>query len=123
MFPEGKIGQSHDYQGEKGWVKTWINGADFQASDPSTKEAALYWVHDLANPWDETAVSYEMRRSKGLVFADTSLGEWIAEYTSIVYDDIMATAIAYGTTPQEALQNVIDLVTELIKTYCKEDTK
>ena len=69
------------------------------------------WAFALNNPWSDTSTHYSVHPNYHFP------GEWIAERTIIVYDDIEAHIAARADTPQDAIVACDKFMAEVIEKY------
>lgn len=84
----------------------------------NTEDELHNWAYALNNPWSDTSTHYNVHPNYHFP------GEWVAERTIIVYDDIEAHIAARANTPQDAIvacDNFMKAVIE--KYYVKEEDK
>jgi hypothetical protein len=110
-IPEGRIGYESIWSGtETGWVERSYTDKDLLSTDSETQREVQGWLYSLTHPWSDSAVSYVVNMHHDPSKADTP---WKAEMTSIPYDSITASLIAYGKTPEDALHEVHALLERL----------
>ena len=73
------------------------------------------WVHYLNNPWSGTSSYYEVTPT----YSHES--NWTATKIVVVYDSINAHVCAIGSSPQEAITAVDNLLQELTEKYYEEE--
>lgn len=111
-----KIGYTHEFH-PNFENNSWIADQDLASTDPIVQKEVQHWLYGLANPWSETAVSYVVS-PKIVVNEEVPENEtWKAEYISTFYDCLQSIAIAYGSTPNEAIDNVTALVKNVLESY------
>ena len=120
MSERTRIGYVHEFH-PNFEDKSWIADQDLTSTDPVVQKEVQHWLYGLANPWSETAVSYVVS-PKIAVNEEVARNEtWKAEYISTFYDCLQSVAIAYGSTPNEAIDNVTKLVEYVINNYYIHD--
>jgi hypothetical protein len=73
------------------------------------------WAFALNNPWSDTSTYYEVHPNYHFP------GEWIAERTIIVYDDIEVHIAARADSPQDAIVECDKFMAEVIAKYAPKD--
>lgn len=98
------------------WETTYFTKADLLSTNPDKQKDVQHWLFGLYEPWSDTSISYDIHPSyrTGIVPDDE---QWVCDYTSIVYDDIIARVHVYAATPAEALTKCQQLIEELLEKY------
>lgn len=100
---------------------SWIADEDLTSDNPVVQKDVQEWLYGLANPWSETAVSFT---TSPTIMVDKEVPKektWTANYISTFYDCLQSVAIAYGTTPNEAINNVAAMVKDVLEKYYVPD--
>ena len=122
MSERKRIGYIHEFHPNLDH-KDWVADQDMSSEDPVVKKVVQDWLYGLANPWSETSLHYVVHPNHAPANKFNVGEEWVAEYTSIFYDCLESIAIGYGSSPQEAIDNVANMVAELIAKYYECDQK
>lgn len=102
-----------------GETKDWVTREDLASEDQEKKNLVQSWIVGLAEPWCESAVSYCININQGNEVVADEAHKWVAACHSIFYDCLESVLVAYGATPEDALQNVRSEFAEMIKIYCE----
>ena len=115
-----KIGYTHEFH-PNFKNNSWIADEDLTSVDPVVQKEVQHWLYGLANPCSETAVSYVVSPKIAINEKIAKNETWEAKYISTFYDCLQSIAIAYGSTPNEAIDNVTVLVNDAINKYYIHD--
>lgn len=98
------------------WETTYFTKADLLSTNPATQKDIQHWLLGLYEPWSDTSISFDIHPSyqTGIVPDDE---QWMCDYISIAYDDIIARVHVYAATPAEALTKCQQLIEELLEKY------
>lgn len=98
---------------------TFYNENDEELS----KEDLEQWTVWINSPWSQAHEKYEIRCNCKDAYTQMDENEptWECEYSIIGYDDISASVIGYGDTPEEALRKCNELFQMLQDKYNVED--
>lgn len=115
-----RIGYTHEFH-PNFENNSWIADEDLISTDPIVQKEVQHWLYGLANPWSETSISYIVspRISVNEKIPENEM--WQAKYISVFYDCLESVAIAYGSNPSEAIDNVTNLVENVVRKYYKHD--
>ncbi|MDD4089927.1 MAG: hypothetical protein PHP29_09585 [Tissierellia bacterium] len=97
-----------------------INGNNgFTNTEEELKDLAVC----INSPWSQTDEKYTITYNCKDSYTEKNPNEpnWKCEYEVIGYDMITTVIYGYGDTPQESLQNCIDLFNRLQKEYNKDN--
>ena len=73
------------------------------------------WASALNDPWSGTSTHYVVHPNFHFP------GEWVAERTVVVYDDVEAHITAAGDSPQQAITNCDEFMRAVIEKYYTDD--
>lgn len=75
------------------------------------------------SPWSQVNEKYRIRYNcvDGYTGKDKSEPDWECTYEVVGYDMITSIIYGYGDTPQEALENCVNLFNKLQKEYNKDN--
>lgn len=116
MSERVRIGYTHEFH-PNFENNSWIANEDLISTDPIVQKDVQHWLYGLANPWSETAISFI---TSPTIMVDKEVPNektWKAEYISTFYDCLQSIAIAYGATPNEAIDNVTTMVGDVLEKY------
>lgn len=111
-----KIGYIHEFH-PNFENNSWIANQDLASADPVVQKEIQHWLYGLANPWSETAISFVSSPTIMVGKEIPNEKTWTAKYISTFYDCLQSIAIAYGATPNEAIDNVTSLVKNVLEKY------
>lgn len=90
--------------------KDWVFSNDMQSDDTTVKGVVNQWRHGINSPRSEWSYRYNISPN----FRKTGSNDaWVAEYIVTVDQGLEYITVAYGDTPQIALNSVIDVVATL----------
>lgn len=115
-----RIGYTHEFH-PNFENNSWIADQDLTSVDPVVQKEVQHWLYGLANPWSETAVSYIVSPKIAVDEEIPKNETWKAEYISTFYDCLQSIAIAYGSTPNEAIDNVTAMVKNVLEKHYSPD--
>ena len=101
--------------------KVWVADQDINnTTDFLVMSDVQYWLNGIANPLSEKDVRYTVNYNDT---EDIENKKWVANYISKFDSQKSSVAIAYGSTPEEAIANVQKLVKDVIKYWKPEGIK
>ena len=98
---------------------SWIADEDLTSDNPVVQKDVQEWLQGLAHPWSETAISFLVTPTIAVNEEIPEEKTWTAKYISTYYDCLQSIAIAYGITPNAAIENVVAMVKEVVEKHYK----